>query len=103
MKRREFLTTTLAASTLAGLGTASLTASAATQAGPGKREPHALERHRMRRLAGRAGDAGYGHRENRARQPRASRTGLPLAFFSRRRSGHAGLLLRAAARLCHSR
>src|ERR1035441_6044437 len=33
MKRREFLTTTMAASTLAGLGTASLTASAAEPAG----------------------------------------------------------------------
>jgi len=38
MKRREFLTKTVAASTLAGLGTASLTASAAQRSGAGGRE-----------------------------------------------------------------
>jgi hypothetical protein len=48
MKRREFLTTTLAASTLAGLGTASLTASAAAQAGAGKREYYELRVYRLK-------------------------------------------------------
>ena len=48
MKRREFLTTTIAASTLAGLGTASLTASAAERAGAGNREYYELRVYRLK-------------------------------------------------------
>src|ERR1019366_8519682 len=50
MKRREFLTTTMAASTLAGLGTASLTASAAERAATGHedREYYELRAYRLK-------------------------------------------------------
>src|ERR1039458_1727107 len=50
MKRREFLTTTMAASTLAGLGTASLTTSAAELAAtaPGDREYYELRGYRVK-------------------------------------------------------
>lgn len=48
MKRREFLTTTIAASTLAGLGTASLPASAAEPAGAGNREYYELRVYRLK-------------------------------------------------------
>ena len=53
MKRREFLTTTVAASTLAGLGTASLTASAAERAGTGGREYYELRVYRLKSGANR--------------------------------------------------
>jgi hypothetical protein len=55
MKRREFLTTTVAASTLAGLGTASLTASAAERAAtrPGNREYYELRGYRLKGEANR--------------------------------------------------
>jgi hypothetical protein len=50
MKRREFLTTTMAASTLAGLGTAGLNASAAERAatGAGNREYYELRGYRLK-------------------------------------------------------
>jgi hypothetical protein len=48
MKRREFLTSTIAASTLAGLGTASLSASAAERAGAGSREYYELRVYRLK-------------------------------------------------------
>jgi hypothetical protein len=48
MKRREFLKTTVAASTLAGLGTASLTASAAERAGGSAREYYELRVYRLK-------------------------------------------------------
>ena len=49
MKRREFLTTTVAASTLAGLGAASLAAaSAAEQVGAGGREYYELQVYRLK-------------------------------------------------------
>ena len=55
MKRREFLTTTVAASILAGLGTAGLTASAAEGAatGPGNREYYELRGYRIKGEANR--------------------------------------------------
>jgi len=55
MKRREFLTTTVAASTLAGLGTAGLTASAAERAAtrPGNREYYELRGYRLKGEANR--------------------------------------------------
>jgi hypothetical protein len=48
MKRREFLTTTIAASTLAGLGTAGLKASAAERAGGQNREYYELRVYRLK-------------------------------------------------------
>jgi len=48
MKRREFLTTTVAASTLAGLGTAGLAASAAAQTGARNREYYELRVYRLK-------------------------------------------------------
>jgi hypothetical protein len=48
MKRREFLTTTVAASALAGLATASLTASAAERAGARAREYYELRVYRLK-------------------------------------------------------
>jgi len=48
MKRREFLTTTMAASTLAGLGTVGLTASAAERAGAQGREYYELRAYRLK-------------------------------------------------------
>ena len=48
MKRREFLTTTVAASTLAALGTASLTASAAERGGARNREYYELRVYRLK-------------------------------------------------------
>jgi len=51
MKRREFLTKTVAASTLAGLGTASLTASAAQRSGAGGREYYELTVYRLKARA----------------------------------------------------
>jgi hypothetical protein len=48
MKRREFLTSTIAASTLAGLGTASLSAPAAERAGAGSREYYELRVYRLK-------------------------------------------------------
>jgi hypothetical protein len=48
MKRREFIQTTVAASTLAGLGTASLTASAAQRAGASNREFYELRAYRLK-------------------------------------------------------
>src|ERR1017187_1339041 len=48
MKRREFLTTTVAASTLAALGTGSLTASAAERAGARNREFYELRVYRLK-------------------------------------------------------
>jgi hypothetical protein len=48
MKRREFLTSTIAASALAGLGSASLTASAAERAGVGNREYYELRVYRLK-------------------------------------------------------
>ena len=58
MKRREFLTTTVAASTLAGLGTAGLTASAAERAAtrPGNREYYELRGYRIKGEANRGLD-----------------------------------------------
>src|ERR1039457_6578803 len=55
MKRREFLTSTMAASTLAGLGTASLTASAAERiaSGAGDREYYELRAYRLKDEANR--------------------------------------------------
>jgi hypothetical protein len=51
MKRREFLTTTLAASTLAGLGTPGLNASAADRAGGQNREYYELRVYRLKAAA----------------------------------------------------
>lgn len=48
MKRREFLTTTVAASTLASLGAASLTALAAERPGAGNRELYELRVYRLK-------------------------------------------------------
>ena len=48
MKRREFIKTTVAASTLAGLGPAGLTASAAERAGGGNREYYELRVYRLK-------------------------------------------------------
>ena len=55
MKRREFLTTTVAASTLAGLGAVSLNASAAERAAtrPGNREYYELRAYRLKGEANR--------------------------------------------------
>jgi hypothetical protein len=55
MKRREFITTSMAASALAGLGTAALTASAAERAatGPGDREYYELRAYRLKGEANR--------------------------------------------------
>ena len=53
MKRREFLTTTVAASALAGLGTASLTAAAAERAGASGREYYELRAYRLKSGANR--------------------------------------------------
>src|ERR1700690_2303870 len=53
MKRREFLTTTLAASTLAGFGTAGLTASAAERGRARNREYYELRVYRLKAGASR--------------------------------------------------
>ncbi|MGO8930241.1 MAG: NIPSNAP family protein [Limisphaerales bacterium] len=81
MKRREFLTTTLAASTLAGLGTASLTARAAAleRAGRGKREYYELRIYRLKNPANRGLLEGY---IEKAAIPALNRLGVkPVGVF----------------------
>jgi hypothetical protein len=81
MKRREFLTTTLAASTLAGFGTASLTARAAAleRAGRGKREYYELRIYRLKNPANRGLLEGY---IEKAAIPALNRLGVkPVGVF----------------------
>jgi hypothetical protein len=81
MKRREFLTTTVAASTLAGLGTAGLTASAAERAAtrPGNREYYELRGYRLK------GEANHGLLDayiEKAAIPALNRLGVkPVGVF----------------------
>jgi NIPSNAP len=81
MKRREFLTTTVAASTLAGLGTAGLTASAAARADAGLRgrEYYELRAYRLKGEANRGLLEGY---IEKAAIPALNRLGVkPVGVF----------------------
>jgi hypothetical protein len=81
MKRRDFIKTSVAASTLAGLGTASLTTSAAARAatGPGNREYYELRGYRLK------GDANRGLLDayiEKAAIPALNRLGVkPVGVF----------------------
>src|SRR5208337_5619809 len=81
MKRREFLTTTLAASALTGLGTGSLTARAAApeRAGGRNREYYELRIYRLRNPANRGLLEGY---IEKAAIPALNRLGVkPVGVF----------------------
>jgi hypothetical protein len=81
MKRREFLTSTLAASTLAGLGTGSLTARAASpeRAGASNREYYELRIYRLKDPANRPLLEGY---IEKAAIPALNRLGVkPVGVF----------------------
>src|ERR1039458_6717754 len=81
MKRREFITTTMAASTMAGLATGSLTSSAAERSAtrPGNRDYYELRAYRLK------GDANRGLLEayiEKAAIPALNRLGVkPVGVF----------------------